>query len=235
MSKYIKLFETHSQYEAYTADTASFITPNVSFCMDVPNEVHYNPLLPQHPYVEIGGRKWATMNIGASSPTDIGLYFAWGETETKESYTWDNYKFGGNASGGQSKYNSTDRKRTLDLEDDVAHLTLGGNWRIPTQNEFAALLQSATTTWTSNYMDSGVAGLVITDKTDNTKVLFLPAGGFYEYGIHNVGTIGYYWYSSPTVENYPAFAYALNFQNGSVLEPGPKRFEGFPIRPILGE
>ena len=34
-----------------------------------------------HEYVEIGGRKWATMNIGAESPADYGYYLAWGATE----------------------------------------------------------------------------------------------------------------------------------------------------------
>ena len=34
-----------------------------------------------HPYVEIGGIKWATMNVGAKDVTDLGLYFAWGETK----------------------------------------------------------------------------------------------------------------------------------------------------------
>ena len=43
MGKYIKLFDTHAQYESYTADTQNFILPNVSYCVDTPNEVHYNP------------------------------------------------------------------------------------------------------------------------------------------------------------------------------------------------
>ena len=43
MGKYLKTFETHAQYEAYTADTENFITPNVSYCVDGLDEVHYNP------------------------------------------------------------------------------------------------------------------------------------------------------------------------------------------------
>lgn len=49
MGKYLKLFDTHSQYESYTADTSSFITPNVSYCKDQPTVVHYNPLTPTPP------------------------------------------------------------------------------------------------------------------------------------------------------------------------------------------
>lgn len=41
--KYLKEFQTHVQYEAYTADTSNFILPNVSSCRNVQNEVHFNP------------------------------------------------------------------------------------------------------------------------------------------------------------------------------------------------
>ena len=49
-----------------------------------------------HEYVDMGlpsGTLWATCNIGAESSTDFGDYFAWGETEPKEEYTNENYKF----------------------------------------------------------------------------------------------------------------------------------------------
>lgn len=49
-----------------------------------------------HDYVDLGlpsGTKWATMNIGASTPEDYGNYYAWGETETKEEYGWNTYKY----------------------------------------------------------------------------------------------------------------------------------------------
>lgn len=44
-----------------------------------------------HEYVDLGlpsGTLWATMNVGAEKPEDYGDYFAWGETETKENYSW---------------------------------------------------------------------------------------------------------------------------------------------------
>ena len=43
MSKYLKKFETHQEYEAYIQDRQNLVLPNVSFCEDTPNEVHYNP------------------------------------------------------------------------------------------------------------------------------------------------------------------------------------------------
>lgn len=67
-----------------------------------------------HDYVDMGEAGiWATCNIGASKPEEAGLYFAWGETEgyidaSIRKFTYDNYKFGGDNQGGQSKYNSED-------------------------------------------------------------------------------------------------------------------------------
>ena len=80
MAIYLKKFETQSAYEAVES---GLILPNVSLTVDN-NTVHYNPLpstpmIDGHEYVEIGGLKWATMNIGASQPSDYGLYFQWGD------------------------------------------------------------------------------------------------------------------------------------------------------------
>lgn len=47
-----------------------------------------------HEWIDLGlNVKWATCNVGASSPSDWGCRFAWGETEPKSEYTWENYKF----------------------------------------------------------------------------------------------------------------------------------------------
>jgi hypothetical protein len=45
-------------------------------------------------YVDLGlSVKWATCNVGADKPEDYGDYYAWGELEPKESYTWENYRY----------------------------------------------------------------------------------------------------------------------------------------------
>lgn len=49
----------------------------------------------EHEWVDLGlpsGTMWATMNVGASRPEDLGDFFAWGETDSKEFYTLENYK-----------------------------------------------------------------------------------------------------------------------------------------------
>ena len=50
-----------------------------------------------HVYIDLGlpsGALWATCNVGADNPEDYGDYFAWGETQPKDSYSWDNYLYG---------------------------------------------------------------------------------------------------------------------------------------------
>ena len=52
--------------------------------------------LDSHVYVDLGlpsGTLWATCNVGANAPEECGYYFAWGETEFKDSYSWSNYKY----------------------------------------------------------------------------------------------------------------------------------------------
>lgn len=47
-------------------------------------------------YVDLGlpsGLKWAACNLGANSPEQPGDYYAWGETEPKEDYGTDTYKY----------------------------------------------------------------------------------------------------------------------------------------------
>ena len=64
--KYIKLFNTHNEYETYIASEDK-VLPNVSLCEDA-RDVHYNPWVPPHDYsqdyftmvVTVGGDiKWS--------------------------------------------------------------------------------------------------------------------------------------------------------------------------------
>ena len=245
--KYLKLFETTAEYEA-----AELILPNVSLTVDN-NTVHYNPSspTPTHDYVEIGGLKWATMNIGANSITDTGLYFQWGDTqgytasqvgngEGQKYFSWSDYKYGdGSSSPGESgmtKYNSTDGKTVLEASDDAAQVNWGGSWRMPTTAEFQALGDAVNTAWTADYQGSGVAGMICTDKTDSSKTLFFPACGVCTYGsVSNVGSHGYYW-SSSLFSNNVQLAYNLHFNDGSVnWQDDRNRHLGCPVRGVLGE
>ena len=99
---------------------------------------------------------WAKSNLSdkglCTNPEDYGDYYAWGETKPKENYSWLMYKFGKSSSGPFSKYSTPrsdgpiDNKTVLEPEDDVAHVKLGGKWRMPTDFEWTEL--RAKCTWT---------------------------------------------------------------------------------------
>lgn len=136
--KYAKKLQTMSDYNTWR-QSDSWVTPNVAYLSGT-GEVIFNRFVNNngHDYIDLGlpsGTLWATMNIGASSVTDPGFYFAWGETEPKSSYTWENYAFGTEDNLTEYWYDENlgdfDKTR-LDLEDDAAHVLWGGGWHIPT-------------------------------------------------------------------------------------------------------
>ena len=50
-------------------------------------------------YVDLGlpsGLLWATCNLGASAPEEVGNYYAWGETTPKSFFSKDNYQYENN-------------------------------------------------------------------------------------------------------------------------------------------
>lgn len=97
-------------------------------------------------YIDMGEAGiWATCNVGAKSPNESGIYFAWGETESKEMYTQDNYKWKDN-----DKYHGDNIH--LELEDDAAHINMGGDWRMPTKEEFEKLIDLCNVISNSNYI-----------------------------------------------------------------------------------
>ena len=86
--------------------------------------------------------KWASCNIGASAPEELGDEFVWGETEPRtNNFTWETYKWCNGTNKSLTKYNSNsefgavDNKSVLDEEDDAAHVLYGGFWRMPTREE----------------------------------------------------------------------------------------------------
>ena len=102
-----------------------------------------NPVV-VHEYVDLGlpsGTLWATCNVGADNPEDFGDYFAWGETEPKDFYDWENYKYGNCVDGFYElyKYYSDDSLTVLEPCDDAVRANWGNEWRMPTMEEYDAL------------------------------------------------------------------------------------------------
>ena len=242
--EYLKLFSTESDYVAYRDNKSKYLKPNVSLCVEH-DVVYYNyPPKPKpngHDYVDLGlpsGTLWATMNVGASKPSDYGLYFQWGDTkgytkeqiEKEKQFDWANYKFSIHGSSTNfSKY--TTLGETLDLEDDAAHANMGGSWRMPTPTQFSELLSNTTNTWTTQ---DGVNGRLFTSKTDTSKTIFFPAaGGAWGGSLDGSGGDGYYW--SSMLSTYNVYSGRdLNFYSDDVYLSDIGRGNGFSVRGVLG-
>ena len=147
-----------------------------------------------HEYVDLGlSVKWATCNVGATTPLGYGDYFAWGETTAKSSYTSSNYT-----------YSSAD----------AARVNWGGSWRMPTKAEQDELRNTNNCTWTWT-TQNGVSGYKVTSKKNGNSI-FLPAAGYRDRSSFSiVGIDGYYWSSSLNT-NYSNYAYYFYFDSRSV-------------------
>lgn len=127
-------------------------------------------------YVDLGlpsGTKWAKCNVGANSETDNGLYFPFGGTVGLDS---PYYK--GNFDSHKLKFNG-DIKATLNLDNDAAHIHMGGKWHMPTKEQFEELLDEKNTvsTWIYDYCIREVSGRLFRSRINN-ETLFIPANGF---------------------------------------------------------
>lgn len=154
--------------------------------------------------------KWAACNIDASSPGDYGGYYAWGEIEEKSNYSWSTYFDSVDGSDSNFKKYAIGKKTQLDPEDDVAHVKLGGDWRMPTKAEQDELRKKCAWIWTTY---GNHKGYVVIGSTGDA--LFLPAAGYRnDSGLHFVGSDGRYW-SSSLVSDYSSSAYYLVFDSSS--------------------
>lgn len=236
-------------FESKLADIESHLEYIMS---DIPDEhgVHSNG----HQYVDLGvvvGGKtvyWATTNIGAESPADYGLYFAWGETvgykNDKDGRTFDYANYNSDLCGGSStkmkkyctktNYGTVDNKTVLEPEDDAAHVNWHGDWRMPTSEELGLLKTQCTWTWTTmtNSAGKSINGYKVSNKTDSSKYIFLPAAGYcYAGGLGKENSDGDYWSSSLyTTDN--SDAYSLDFHSGYIGVPNLARCYGFTVRPV---
>ena len=191
-------------------------------------------------YVDLGlpsGTLWAACNVGASSPDQAGGYYAWGETTTKNNYNWKSYQHGTGGSYNPTaiyKYNSTDNLVTLEPEDDVAHIVMGGKWRMPTVGEVQELVDETAASWKSI---NGVYGIFFY-KDYNGPRLFIPHIGNYFNTTFDT-TISSIWTSSLNPEsNVCGASYALEFSapgDGTCTKQvvNRARYYGFYVRGVL--
>ncbi len=217
-------------------------TISFTVTFDATYVAHFIPNTGGHAYVDLGlpsGLLWATCNVGADSPEEYGDYFAWGETQPKDNYSWSTYQ---HSNGGTYQnpnltkyctdanygYNGfTDNLTTLLPEDDVATAQWGSNWRMPTQAECQELLSNTTNIWTTQ---NGVNGRLFIATNGNS--LFLPAAGYLNgMSLSDVGTWGSYWSSSLRTGNL-CEAWSLIIYSDSRGVGGGVRCLGCSVRPV---
>lgn len=167
--------------------------------------------------------KWASHNVGASSPEDYGGYYAWGETEEKSDYDWDTYKYYDDNAGWIYISNISGTQY------DVAHVKWGGSWRMPTRDEMEEFVNNCTWKWTTY---NGVNGQLVTGPNGNS--IFLPAAG-YRYGTYLYsGSYGHYW-SATLFEDHTAYNLVFNggyYDCGAYCHNFGNRYDGRTVRPV---
>ncbi len=236
--------------------TAILVVCAICISCDPDNIINNNPNLNEeeetskYTAVDLGlSVKWATFNVGATSPEEFGDYFCWGETTPNSDYWWHTYKWCEFVAEPFdlhfTKYflsneypediectGKTDYKSTLDLSNDAAAVNWGGNWRMPTESEIFELYQQCDWMWTFmlNKSDLPIKGVKITGPNGNS--IFLPAAGYrWNSKVHNVGEECDYW-SSSLVKDQSARAWDLYVTPVSWWIGNGFRCNGFPVRPV---
>lgn len=125
------------------------------------------------------GTLWANMNVGAKKPEEYGGYYAWGETATKDEYSWEGYKLCDGAYNKLIKYNSDvtlgeiDNLTVLEPEDDAAYMTWGKFCHMPTKEESEELVSYCEMT---PITVNDISGWRFVGRNGNE--IFVPNGGY---------------------------------------------------------
>ena len=205
------------------------------------------------------GNLWATCNVGAANPWNYGDYYAWGETQPKTDYSWNNYRYCNGDYDKLTKYNNdadygtVDNKKTLEPADDVATAIFGAEYSTPTYDDWQELINECYWVWTWNYNNHEVGGCIVyrakTEADKGVKInedgtpsalyslsdahIFLPAAGYrVNASLGRAGSRGYYW-SASLYTSSPDDARNVYFYSGYVSPAyGSGRCCGFPVRPV---
>ena len=216
--------------------------PTITFTVNENRNLvaHFAVIMNGHAYVDLGlpsGMFWANCNVGADNPEDYGDYFAWGETQPRDYYSWSTYRYCHGTSGTLTKYCNKssygyngfiDNLTTLLSVDDAATANWGNEWRMPTQEEWQELFDNTTSTWTTK---NGVNGRAFTAANGNS--VFMPAAGSINGSSNiNIGSDNYCW-SSSLGTSYPYNARCISFSRSSASCTSQRyRFFGHSVRAV---
>ena len=177
----------------------------------------------EHPWVDLGlSVKWATCNVGAHLPGDVGNYYAWGETQRKEIYNWRTLNFRSDV-------------MSIKGENDPATVNWGEPWRTPTHTEFEELLEGCTWEWGTFGLSQGY---YVTSKSNGNSIFLPAAGHMIGRGNRFIGTNGSYCASTLLThylflsEEDKRFAEMLYFAEDFTKNSISERCDGLTVRPV---
>lgn len=190
----IEVFDTKGNVCKRTLKNGTFVIKRseITDLTFVATNANFKPIPPEG--VDFGcGVLWATFNIGASKPEEIGNYYAWGETEPKNTYSWMTYDWS-DGYGNINKYPFTEDYQRTELEaaDDVAQMVWGDGWRMPTYRELLDLSKRNNTGAIHDYELNGVKGMLLISAKTRQR-FFVPYSGYKDtYTLKNTNGI-YLW------------------------------------------
>ena len=208
--------------------------------------------LPKVEAVDLGlpsGLKWASCNIGASSPCESGLLFQFGRV--------DGYKYNDplhqfrtteqNTADTGSSYIPATTSGTvykvgevLGTADDAAYVATDGKMRMPTAAEIDELLANTTNQWCQctvlgeDHTSHNIYGKLFTSKTNTDAKIFIPAAGYFtgNASFSGTGSGGYVW-SSSVHSDFDSSAYSIYFYLGNCDRDYYIRPYGFSVRGVV--
>lgn len=182
-------------------------------------------------FTNASGQKvmWSTKNLGAATPTDYGLYYAWGDVTgyaDAASYPY--------SEGSPIGY-AVDAGGTLLPSSDAAHMALKGLWRMPVFDELARLSDNTThAAYTPGNVDSGITCVGKGEYTGAS--IFIPAAGFLQHNTEQEIMTMVSLYSS-TQENgtISRVLYFTSSGTGDTSWSGTRSWHGYgrSIRPVF--
>ena len=177
-----------------------------------------------HPHIIDMGEagKWSCCNVGASAPWEYGGYYAWGETEEKDNYSWETYIH----YDGSSDICHDLGKDIAGTQYDVAHVKWGGKWRMPSHDQQMLLLDNCSSEWTSV---NGIKGRKFI--ASNSCAIFMPAAGYHR-DDYTFSGHGCYWASTQSSQFNSFYASYLAFGSGDTNWNNCYRNEGQSVRPV---
>ena len=234
------------------ADSMTFVQPNLVIA-----DVYHDGSETEYNYVDLGltsGTKWATCNVGATKPAEFGYYYAWGETDTKETYYLSTYLDGQITSSSDYGTDKDALKGVINAgtQYDAAKANWGGKWRIPTKDQFDELMSQCYWVWTESYNNSKVKGYIVYKaKTSSDKGMhilknsipsssyklsdahiFLPAAGYRKGGdLCLAGSDGDY--RSSSLSDHPGDAWCAFLISNDVSLSDVYRYYGQSVRAVF--